>query len=237
MASSLFVPLVTVIFSIWVLLISPAHSLTCTSQKLTTNKLYQKCVDLPTLNSHLHYTYNAANASLSIAFVAAPPSPDGWIAWAINPTAKGMAGSQALIALKSNGSLVVKTYNISSYSVLAESKLSFQTWDLKAESGENGTTVIYGKLKVPEKSETLNQVWQVGSKLAGGHPMKHDMQQANLRSTGPLNLVEKAVDLTPSASPTPTGPVPDKGSQLMTRANNVGLFLGLVLFLGCVFAF
>lgn len=238
--------LAVVLLSIWVLLISPAHSLTCTSQRLTNNKKpYDSCLDLPTLSSYLHYTYNATNSSLSIAFVSTPASPDGWVAWAINPTAKGMAGSQALIALKSSGSLVVKTYNISSYSTLTESKLSFQTWDLKAESGANGTTVIYGKLKVPEKAETLNQVWQVGAQVANGHPMKHEFKPANLQAKGPLNLVKKPGSLTPASAPTPGSPgspgspgvpSPDRGGQSMIRANVVGLFMGLVLFLVTVSA-
>ncbi|KAH9770893.1 auxin-induced in root cultures protein 12 [Citrus sinensis] len=235
--------LAVVLLSIWVLLISPAHSLTCTSQRLTNNKKpYDSCLDLPTLSSYLHYTYNATNSSLSIAFVSTPASPDGWVAWAINPTAKGMAGSQALIALKSSGSLVVKTYNISSYSTLTESKLSFQTWDLKAESGANGTTVIYGKLKVPEKAETLNQVWQVGAQVANGHPMKHEFKPANLQAKGPLNLVKKPGSLTPASAPTPGTPgspgvpSPDRGGQSMIRANVVGLFMGLVLFLVTVSA-
>ncbi|KAJ4729080.1 Cytochrome b561 and DOMON domain-containing protein [Melia azedarach] len=235
---SLFLPSLTVILSVCVLLFSPAHSLTCTSQKLTKNRLFEKCADLPTLDSFLHYTYNASNSSLSIAFVSTPASADGWVAWAINPISNGMAGSQTLLALKSNGSLVVKTFNISSYSSIVESKLSFETWDLSAESGQNGTVTIYGKLKVPEKAEKLNQVWQVGAKVTDGKPNKHEFSAANLKSTGTLNLEEKAPSTSPGAAPgvAPGGPTPDKGGQSTVKSNNVGLFLSLILFFGSVFA-
>lgn len=80
-------------------LISPANALICSSQKLS-NNLYTNCTDLPTLNSSLHWTHIANTSSISIAFVAPPSKPDGWIAWAINPTGTGMPGSQALLAFK-----------------------------------------------------------------------------------------------------------------------------------------
>ncbi|KAL2509525.1 DOMON domain-containing protein [Forsythia ovata] len=62
-----------------------------------------------------------------IAFIATPARPNGWIAWAINPTSTGMAGSQALIAFKdSKGAMTVKTYNITLYSSLTESKVWYE---------------------------------------------------------------------------------------------------------------
>lgn len=219
--------------SLWILLLSPAQSLTCTSQKLPNNKQYANCSDLPTLDSYLHYTYNASNSSLSIAFLSTPASSDGWVAWAINPTATGMAGSQALIAFKSSGSLAVKTYNISSYSSIEQSNLSFDVWDLKAESGSNGTWVIYGSLKVPDKVEQLNQVWQIGARVSDGHPNKHEFAPTNLDAKETLSLVETPQSLTPASAPAPTpapSPLsaPEKAGQSILRTNNLGLFLFLV---------
>lgn len=194
MASSSSTRSVILGLSLWVLLISPALSLTCSSQsKNLKNEIYAHCLDLPSLSSSLHFTYDASNRSLSVAFVAAPAKSDGWIAWAINPTATGMAGSQALVAYKdSKGAVIVKLYNVSSYeSIVPTKKLSFDVWDTSAdESG--GLMRIYGKLKVPEelaKAGKLNQVWQVGPSVTpDGMIAKHDFAQPNLNSKGALDL-------------------------------------------------
>ncbi|XP_021273871.1 auxin-induced in root cultures protein 12 [Herrania umbratica] len=233
---SLFCPSLILLFSLWVALMSPAHSLNCSTLKLPGGKKqYSNCTELPTLNSTLHFTYDATNSSLSIAFSASPANPNGWIAWAINPTATGMAGSQALIAFKNNGSMVVKTYNISSYSSIVEGKLSFDVWDLEAGAGNDGKMVIYSSLKVPANAEKLNQVWQVGPGVSDGRPMKHEFAKANLASLGELKLVEKvssgSSSPTPSPSPSPSRQVAnnDSGDGSRVREMSAGLWiLGLV---------
>lgn len=80
--------------------IQPSHSATCTSQKFTKNRIFQHCDDLPQLKSYLHWTYDSKNSLLSLAFIAPPSKPNGWIAWGINPNGTGMIGTQALIAFK-----------------------------------------------------------------------------------------------------------------------------------------
>ncbi|MBA0704803.1 hypothetical protein Golax_017038 [Gossypium laxum] len=228
---SLFTPLLLPLFCLCLTLISPTHSTDCSSLKLPGGKKqYSNCTHLPTLNATLHFTYNATNSSLSIAFSAPPAKSGGWIAWAVNPTATGMAGSQALLAFKNNGSMVVKTYNISSYSSIVEGKLSFDVWDLEAEAGSDGKMVLYGSLKVEESAEKLNQVWQVGPGIADGHPMKHEFDKANLGSVGELQLVEK---LTPSSpSPSPQVANANSGYGLRVTQLNVGFWiLGLIYFI------
>ncbi|KAG4138763.1 hypothetical protein ERO13_D07G154100v2 [Gossypium hirsutum] len=216
---SLFCPSLIVFFSLWLTLISPSHSIDCSSLKLPGGiRHYSNCTELPTLNSTLHFTYNATNSSLFIAFSAAPSNADGWIAWAVNPTATGMAGSQALLAFKNKGSMVVKTYNISSYRSIVEGKLSFDVWDLEAEATNDGKMVIYGSLKVGGSVEKLNQVWQVGPGVSDGHPMKHEFGKANLGSWGDLKLVEKVSS--GSSSPAPS-PVPHNDSGDGSRAREI----------------
>ncbi|MBA0732762.1 hypothetical protein Gogos_016830 [Gossypium gossypioides] len=216
---SLFCPSLIVFFSLWLTLISPSHSIDCSSLKLPGGiRHYSNCTELPTLNSTLHFTYNATNSSLFIAFSAAPSNDDGWIAWAVNPTATGMAGSQALLAFKNKGSMVVKTYNISSYRSIVEGKLSFDVWDLEAEATNDGKMVIYGSLKVGGSVEKLNQVWQVGPGVSDGHPMKHEFGKANLGSWGELKLVEKVSS--GSSSPAPS-PVPHNDSGDGSRAREI----------------
>ncbi|KAE8703959.1 Cytochrome b561 and DOMON domain-containing protein [Hibiscus syriacus] len=211
-------------------LISAIHATDCSSLKLTGGKKqYSNCTVLPALNSTLHFTYNATNSSLSIAFTASPSKPKGWIAWAVNPTATGMAGSQTLLAFKANGSMVVKTYNISSYSSIVEGKLSFDVWDLEAESDKDGKMVIYGSLKVEVSAEKLNQVWQVGPGIVDGHPMKHDFDKANLAAVGELQLVEKLSPAASSPSPSPQSANSNSGYGMSVTEINAGFWiLGLI---------
>ncbi|KAJ0611737.1 putative DOMON domain-containing protein [Helianthus annuus] len=169
-------------------LTSPTHSLnTCTSQNIG-NNLYTNCTDLPTLNASLYYNHIPKTSSISIAFVAPPSKPDGWIAWAINPTQTGMAGSQALIAFKnSNGTMNVKTYNISSYSSIVEGKIAFEVSEARAEYSA-GSMKIYATVKLPETMTEVNHVWQVGGAVVDGVPVKHEFQPENLSAKGKFRL-------------------------------------------------
>ncbi|XP_057808331.1 cytochrome b561 and DOMON domain-containing protein At3g25290-like [Salvia miltiorrhiza] len=170
---------------------SQSQAATCLSQSFTSNKRYTFCNDLPSLNAYLHWDFNEAQSTLSVAFIAPPAQPDGWISWALNPTASGMAGSQALIAFKQpDGKMAVKTYNITSYQPLKESKVWFDVKESSAESS-GGTIKLFATVVLPEKGRTvLNHVWQVGSSVTGGVPDKHAFQPANLNSKGSLDLLK-----------------------------------------------
>ncbi|KAK2971404.1 hypothetical protein RJ640_025354 [Escallonia rubra] len=185
-----FSPLTIIAVALAATLISPSQSLTCTSQIFTNNKLYDRCSDLPHLTSYLHWSYNSGKKTLSVAFIAPPANPDGWISWAINPTETGMAGSQALVAFKdSKGVMTVKTYNISSYSSIVASKLSFEVSDMSAESS-GGNMMIFATVALPGNlGTTLNQVWQVGPAVVNDGPAKHEFQPENLNAKGTLDLL------------------------------------------------
>ncbi|CAA3020494.1 cytochrome b561 and DOMON domain-containing At3g25290-like [Olea europaea subsp. europaea] len=188
MASSVtIVSLFLVTFS----LLSPSQSASCQSQTFTRNRIYTFCNDLPSLNSYLHWAYDLANSTLSIAFIAAPAKPNGWISWAINPTATGMVGSQALMAFKdSKGAMTVKTYNISSYGPVTESKVWYEVKESSAEFS-GGMMRLFATIVLPEKGKsTVNHVWQVGPSLTAGMPDKHELQPANLNSKGGLDLLK-----------------------------------------------
>ncbi|CAI9770673.1 unnamed protein product [Fraxinus pennsylvanica] len=187
------------------LLISPAYSLTCTSQTFTQgNPRFTNCTDLPVLKAYLHWTYDPTampKPTLSVAFIAPPAKSDGWIAWALNPTGMGMVGSQALVAFKdSNGSMVVKTYNISSYNSIVESKIFYDVLEKKAEFS-SGAMRIFAKLALPSDATELNQVWQVGSAVRNGMPENHDLGSDNLNAKGRLSLGGEATASTPSQAP------------------------------------
>ncbi|KAK9993009.1 hypothetical protein SO802_022712 [Lithocarpus litseifolius] len=224
---------------IWVLvvvvglIVSPSESLTCSSQKFT-NKTFDSCSDLPYLGAYLHWTYNAPNSTLSIAFLAKPPQADGWVAWAINPTSTKMAGSQALLAFKSNGSTpTVRQYNITSYNFSAAgSKLSYEVSDVSSEESD-GTIKIFAKWKLPENTEKINQVWQVGPVMQG-FPGPHAFKGNNLLSFETLQLAGSGGSNSPTASPAPApgslSPAPSNGSPpaSSTSTITVGFNMGLL---------
>ncbi|KAK4278397.1 hypothetical protein QN277_016250 [Acacia crassicarpa] len=68
-----------------------------------------------------------------------------------------MVDAQAIIAFKSNSTVVAKTYNLSSYKSIKESKLSFKVWDLSVVESD-GVITILTSVKVPRKSDKLNQL-------------------------------------------------------------------------------
>ncbi|XP_028765309.1 auxin-induced in root cultures protein 12-like [Neltuma alba] len=221
MASSSLIFAISAIF--FALRFSSAHSLTCTSHKLP-GKDFPNCKDLPTLGATLRYSYNATNNSLSIAYMATPAKPGGWVSWAINPTGQGMQGAQAIIAFKSNGTVVAKTYNISSYKSIVESKLSFDVWDLSAVESD-GVITILATVKVPGKPDQLNQVWQVGPSVTGGRPDKHDFTPANLASKSTLSVSTS----TSARENTTTGGDKNGGVSVTNNRFGVGFFAGLLM--------
>jgi hypothetical protein len=241
-------PLVFLI-SLLALLISPSQAATtCTSQKFANNKLYANCTDLPVLSSYLHWTYNASNSSLAVAFVATPSKSGGWVAWAINPTGTKMLGSQALVAyVQDDGTPIVKTYNLSSLSSVVPGNLSFDVWDTRAESND-GTLKIFATVKVPEKAETVNQVWQVGPAINKTTHFieKHDFNAANLAAYGVLNLgTGTTTNTTTGTTNTTTGGTTtnttgsgNSGAGLrIGDGGHVGLFSISLLVLGTLIVF
>lgn len=166
-------------------------SAACSSDSLASNRVYTTCADLPRLGASLHWTYDTASSSLSVAFLASPPS-GGWVAWGLNPTGTGMSGTQALIAVPGSGSAYeVQTYSISGYSLGSQVSLSYETSDLAAELGSDGRVQLFGTLKLQNGTGEVNQVWQVGP-YSGGSIGIHSTNSDNLNSKGTLNLLTGA---------------------------------------------
>lgn len=218
-------PLILGITTIWIsiFMISPSHSatLTCATQKLPSTRTYANCTELPTLGATLHFTFNATNNSLSVAFAAHPPTPDGWVAWGINPSGGGMVGTQALIAYKLNGTVGVHTYNLTSYKGIDPVKsLSFETWDLAADQSSDGAVTVFAAVKLPEKADNISQVWQVGP-VASGKPSIHEFKAENLNAKEALT----------TTAATATGEKSSGGALIMGERFGLGFYFGLVLLL------
>lgn len=221
-------------------LISQAQSLTCSSQTFP-KRSFAHCEDLPELGAFLHWTHDPKNSSLSIAFIATPPHEEGWVAWAVNPTHTGMIGAQALIASQSGGTPAVRTFNISSYSVVLPShSLSFPVWDVAAECSQEQFT-IFATVKVPEKAKSLNQVWQVGPGVNphSGIPKVHAFDSSNFNAENELVFdKEGGAHLAPHAhhhaSPAPeatttASSAPSRVAQITTKS--IGLLVAYFVFI------
>jgi Protein of unknown function (DUF568) len=212
------IPLLFLLLSISLV---PSHAATttttCSSYKFTNNKTFDKCANLDHLSASLHWTYNS-DGTLSIAFIAPPASPNGWVAWGINPVSEGMIGTQALIAFKqSNGLMTVKTLNITSYKSVQESPILYETSDLSSEFGSDGNIVLFGKLKIGKSVESMNQVYQVGSAVTNGMPNKHAFDTQNLESKAVLVLTgTNFASMEPAPAPSDgssTAEAPSKSSR------------------------
>ncbi|GJM98365.1 hypothetical protein PR202_ga15368 [Eleusine coracana subsp. coracana] len=154
---------------------------------------YAACADLPHLGASLHWTHDAASGDLSVAFVARPAAPGGWVAWGINPSGAGggMPGTQALVAAPFDGNAwSVRTYNITGYALGPPGPIAFPASDLAAElAAADGRVAVFGRINLGPGAGTLNHVWQVGAAVSGGSPAPHAMGGDNLAAKGQLDLV------------------------------------------------
>lgn len=196
-----------------VMALPEAMSASCADEHFPPGSKYVTCEDLPSLGASLHWTYDASVPSLSLAFVAAPAAPGGWVAWGINPTGGGMVGAQALLALAgdaatSTAASAVRTYNITGYAPLgkASTPIAFPATGLAADVGGGGGKVrLYATLRLGTGTKkVVNHVWQVGSSVTRGAPDMHAMNPENLASMGKLVLSDGAVEIAPAPAGDPT---------------------------------
>lgn len=211
-----------------VVLVSPAQSQSCKSRKFS-GRTFAHCSNLSVLSAELHWTYHEANNSLAVSFTAPPPSTGGWVAWGINPTGTGMAGTQAFVAAqRPNGSVTVTTYNIGGYKSIVPAELSFDVLQKSAEIS-GGNITIFAVVKVPTgKAASLNHIWQVGPGFnSAGWLLKHEFKPENLAAKGTLNLItgSEAISGSPSAAPTPGASNKKNGVASITASfGNLALF-------------
>ncbi|CAL1385976.1 unnamed protein product [Linum trigynum] len=170
---------------------SPASS-KCSTHTFSQNRVFPSCVDLPYLDSFLHWDYDQSTGVLQIAYrhagISSPAST--WVAWAINPSAPAMIGSQALVAYHRDGQLTAYTSPVNDYSTsLIEAKLSVDVRDVTAEyfAGEQ-EIVIFAYIRLKENTTSLNHVWQDGP-VDGGKPIQHSTSGGNVRAAATLNLL------------------------------------------------
>ncbi|CAN6196506.1 unnamed protein product [Urochloa humidicola] len=185
---------------------APAPAGGCDGDKLPAGRSYAHCAALPYLGARLHWTHDAKTGSLSVAFVAKPPASGGWVSWAINPTGEGMKGAQALVAFRPTAAApyAVNTYNITGYMPFGATStpIAFKATGLAADesAAAAGEVRLYGKLQLAPGTEVVNHIWQVGSTVTGGAPVKHAFEKDNLEAKGKLALSGAALAPAPGAA-------------------------------------
>ncbi|GER52871.1 auxin-responsive family protein, partial [Striga asiatica] len=186
---------VLIIFIIFSLYTASTAQSSCSTHTFPSNQIFSTCIDLPILNSHLHWNYDTSARTLNIAYRHTGISPSRWIAWALNPTGQGMVGAQALVAhQRPDGSMRAYTSPVTSYQTrLQEGNLGFPVSDLSATYSE-GEMVIFATLRLDNFSlgGKVNQVWQEGP-VSGGFPGMHQTTGANMQSVGSLDLLSGSI--------------------------------------------
>ncbi|KAG5561073.1 hypothetical protein RHGRI_004177 [Rhododendron griersonianum] len=160
----------------------------CSDFVFPNNKVFASCTDLPNLDSFLHWTYGPSSTTLHVAYRHSQVSSSTWVAWGINPTSKGMVGTQAIVAYtKPDGTMAVFTSPVNSYGTqLQEGNLSFPVSDLSASFLDN-QMVIYAVIELPENTTSVSHVWQDGP-VSGSTLGMHQVSGNHLQSMGTLNL-------------------------------------------------
>ncbi|RDX62294.1 Cytochrome b561 and DOMON domain-containing protein, partial [Mucuna pruriens] len=175
-------------------IIVPVAPQPCNSYTFPNNMNYAACRDLPVLESSLHWNYDPSLGAVNVAFTKANVKDSSWVAWAINPTSKGMVGSQAFVALhKSNGSIKAYTSSITTYATtLQESNLTFSVYNVSA-SYTNGSMIIFATFQLPANKTLVNHVWQEGLVSNDSTLKAHSFSQPNLQSFGTLDFLSRKV--------------------------------------------
>ncbi|EPS63753.1 hypothetical protein M569_11030, partial [Genlisea aurea] len=175
------------------LLVSGVTAQYCTGYAFSGDQIFPSCADLPYLNSFLHWDLNQSSNSVKIAYRVTGDSTGKWVAWAVNPTGRGMVGAQSLVAYRqSNGAVRAYTSPVSDYrTALQEGELSFAVANLTA-SFTASEAIIFAKLELGNlRPDSVNQVWQEGP-VYGDSPAMHFIYGANLMTMTPLNLMTAA---------------------------------------------
>lgn len=170
----------------------------CDSHNFNNGKHFRSCVDLPVLDSFLHFSYVRETGVLEVAYRHTDIESSSWIAWGINPTGKGMSGAQTLLAYRNSTSGFMRAYtsSIKGYSTtLQEGPLSFRVTQLSAEY-LNGEMTIFATIVLPSNTTIVNHLWQDGPLMEGGGLGMHAMSGDHLKSMATLDLLSGQVTAT-----------------------------------------
>ncbi|XP_010445989.1 PREDICTED: cytochrome b561 and DOMON domain-containing protein At5g48750-like [Camelina sativa] len=175
----------------------------CDSHIFKNGKHFRACIDLPVLDSFLHFSYVPETGVLEVAYRHTNIESSSRIAWGINvitinPTSKGMLGAQTLLAYRNSTSGFMRAYtsSIKDYStMLQEGPLSFRVTQLAAEFF-NGEMTIFATMVLPSNTTVVNHLWQYGLLKKGDRLGMHAMSGDHLKSMATLDLLSGKVTTT-----------------------------------------
>ncbi|KAG1368153.1 cytochrome b561 and DOMON domain-containing protein [Cocos nucifera] len=159
-----------------------------------------QCRRLQTLGAELginNYSTTPNSSTIDVVFSALPPTPQGWIAWGVNPGRHPqMVGTRVLIAYNQpSGMPVVGTYNVTADTrrgcKLEPSTIEVGVANKAANySGETGRLTMAARLTLPPEYSVskLNHVWQVGPRVVGMVPSAHAKTLENFDSKERMDL-------------------------------------------------
>ncbi|KAK7382393.1 hypothetical protein VNO80_01244 [Phaseolus coccineus] len=180
-------------FTFLIAIIVPITSQPCNSYRFSKNIKYAACEDLPVLKSSLHWNYHPSSGVVDVAFYKANAKDSSWVAWAINPSSKGMVGSQSFVAVHKNGTIKAYTSPITSYAtMLQEGNLSFSVYSLST-SYRNGGITIFATFQLPPNKTVVNHAWQEGLVSEDDTLKAHSFSRSNLQSYGTINFISDKV--------------------------------------------
>ncbi|KAL1198670.1 Cytochrome and DOMON domain-containing protein [Cardamine amara subsp. amara] len=174
----------------------------CDSHKFNNGKHFRSCINLPVLDSYLHFSYVRETGVLDVAYRHTKIESSSWIAWGINPTSKGMKGAQTLLAYRNSTTGLMRAYtsSINGYStMLQEGPLSFRVTQLSAEY-LNGDMTIFATIVLPSNTTVVNHLWQDGPLKEGDRLGMHAISGDHLKSMATLDLLSGQVTATKVAN-------------------------------------
>ncbi|KAK2648531.1 hypothetical protein Ddye_016020 [Dipteronia dyeriana] len=174
--------------SVLVALFWTSYAQNCNSSTFANNKQYSACSDLSVLSSSIHWTYDPSTNTVDLAFRKTGTSSTQWVAWALNPSGRRMAGSQCLVAHQNSTGTHAYTSPIAATGApqLQQGRLSFEVPSINATFSGSVMT-IYATLQLTNDLLSTNQVWQEGP-MNGNSPGMHPMATANTASTGLIDF-------------------------------------------------
>ncbi|KAI5671062.1 hypothetical protein M9H77_11426 [Catharanthus roseus] len=173
----------------------------CTT--ITASKTFEKCMNLPSQDASIAWTFHAHNATLDLVFFGSFISPSGWVGWGINPTSAEMTGTRALIAFPdpNSGQLVLLPYILDPTVKFQKSPLLSRPLDIHLLSSSatlyggrmatvhNGAAIqIYATLKLVPNKTRIHHVWNRGLYVQGYSPTIHPTTVNDLSSTATIDI-------------------------------------------------
>ncbi|KAG7011874.1 Cytochrome b561 and DOMON domain-containing protein, partial [Cucurbita argyrosperma subsp. argyrosperma] len=181
--------------------VSVALSAHCTT--VTATKTFQKCMNLPTQQASIAWTFHPHNATLDLVFFGNFISPSGWVGWGINPSSPGMTGARVLIAFSdpNSGQIITLPYILDPTVKLQRSPLLSRPLDIRLLSSSaalyggkmatvhNGAAVqIYATLKLTPNKTKIHFIWNRGLYVQGYSPTIHPTTSDDLSSIATLDV-------------------------------------------------